>query len=319
MIILRKLIELVALCFILLTLTNVQGQIIKVTLLGTGTPLPVMERFGPSILIEAGEQKFLFDAGRGSLQRLMQINVKYREIQGVFFTHLHSDHVVGFPDLWLTGWLTGQRETPLLVWGPEGTKRMVSNLEKAFEFDIKFRISDDKASPNGVVIKAKDIKEGVVYEKDGVKITAFEVDHAPVKPAFGYRIDYAGRSVVLSGDTRRSENLIRYSKGVDLLIHEVASPDALARLKRPVERDKAIIAHHTTPEQAAEIFSLVKPKMAVYSHIVPSTATEQDIIPLTRKNYTGAVELGEDLMVIEVGEKIEIRRPVAKTNQNTLK
>lgn len=311
MIIFHKLIEF-ALCFIFLAFTNVQGQIIKVTLLGTGTPQPVMERFGPSILIEAGEQKFLFDAGRGTLQRLTQINVKYREIQGVFFTHLHSDHVVGFPDLWLTGWLTGQRIAPLQVWGPEGTKEMMSNLEKAFEFDIKIRISDDKASPDGVVIQAVDIKEGVVYEKNGVKVTAFEVDHAPVKPAFGYRIDYSGRSVVLSGDTRFSENLIRYSKGVDLLIHEVVSPETIGLMKYPPERAKAIVGHHTTPEQAGKIFSLVKPRMAIFSHIVPPTATEQDILPLTRKNYAGAVELGEDLMVIEVGDKIEIRRPSAK-------
>jgi ribonuclease Z len=313
MIIFRKLIQF-ALCFIFLAVVNVQGQIIKVTLLGTGTPLPVMERFGPSILIEAGEQKFLFDAGRGALQRLTQTNVKYREIQGVFFTHLHSDHVVGFPDLWLTGWLTGQRVTPLKVWGPKGTKQMMANLEKAFEFDIKIRISDDKASPDGILIKAEDIEESVVYEKNGVKVTAFEVDHKPIKPAFGYRIDYMGRSVVLSGDTRYSENLIRYSKGVDLLIHEVVSPETIARMKYPTERAKAIIGHHTTPEQAGEIFSLVKPRMAVYSHIVPSTATEQDIIPLTRKNYAGAVELGEDLMVIEVGENIKISRPTAKTN-----
>jgi len=318
MITLRKLIEF-ALCVLLLVLGNVQGQIIKVTLLGTGTPLPVMDRFGPSILIEAGEQKFIFDAGRGALQRLMQINVKYSDVQGVFFTHLHSDHTVGFPDLWLTGWLTNLRETPLQVWGPKGTRAMTANLERAFEFDIKFRISDDKAPPEGVVIRAVDIKEGVVYEKNGVKITAFEVDHAPVKPAFGYRIDYAGRSVVLSGDTRYSENLIRYSKGVDLLIHEVASPEALARLKRSADHDKTIIAHHTTPEQAAQIFSLTKPRMAIYSHIVPPTATVQDIISLTRKTYAGAVELGEDLMVIEVGEQIQIRRPAAGTNQNTFK
>jgi ribonuclease Z len=309
----RKLVEF-ALCFFLLVLINIQGQVIKVTILGTGTPLPVMDRFGPSILIEAGDRKLIFDAGRGVLQRLTQTNVKYKDIQGVFFTHLHSDHVVGFPDLWLTGWLTGLRETPLLVWGPKGTKRMVSNLEKAFAFDIRFRISDDKAAPDGAVIEAADIKEGVVYENNGVKITAFEVDHTPVKPAFGYRIDYAGHSVALSGDTRYSENLIRYAKGVDLLIHEVASPEALARLKRSAERDKGIVAHHTTPEQAAKIFSLVKPRMAIYSHIVPPTATEQDIIPLTQKIYDGAVELGEDLMVIEVGEKIEIRRPSAKIN-----
>ncbi len=313
MIVSRRLIEF-ALCFIFLALTNVQGQTIKVTLLGTGSPLPVMERFGPSILVEAGEQKFIFDAGRGALQRLRQADVGYKDIQGVFFTHLHSDHVVGFPDLWLTGWLTGQRSAPLLVWGPAGTKNMVSNLEKAFEFDIKARISDDKASPAGVVIKIEEIKEGIVFEKNGVKITAFDVDHAPVKPAFGYRIDYARRSVVLSGDTRYSENLIRHSKGVDLLIHEVVSPDTLARAKLPAEVIKAIIGHHTTPERAGEIFSLVKPRMAIISHIVQPTATEQDVIPLTKKNYTGALELGEDLMVIEVGEKIEIRRPSAKPN-----
>jgi ribonuclease Z len=313
MIIFRRLIEF-ALCLTFLALNNVQGQTIKVTLLGTGSPLPVMERFGPSILVEAGGQKFLFDAGRGALQRLRQADVKYKEIQGVFFTHLHSDHVVGFPDLWLTGWLTGQRTTPLLVWGPKGTKQMMSNLEKAFEFDIKARISDDTGAPVGVVIIAEEIKEGVAFEKYGVKITAFDVDHGRVRPAFGYRIDYAGRSIVLSGDTRYSENLIRYSKGVDLLIYEVVSPEVLARMNFPAKLAKTIIEYHTTPEQAGEIFSLVKPRMAIFSHIIQPIANEQDIIPPTRKTYTGAVELGEDLMVIEVGEKIEIRKPSAKTN-----
>jgi len=297
-----------ALCFICIALSNIQGQTIKVTLLGTGSPVPVMERFGPSILVEAGEQKFLFDAGRGALQRLTQCKVKYKDIHGVFFTHLHSDHVVGFPDLWLTGWLTGQRVAPLLVWGPVGTKKMTGNLEEAFEFDIKARISDNTGSSNGVAIKAEDIKEGVIFERNGVKITAFDVDHGRVKPALGYRIDYAGRSVVLSGDTRRSENLIRYSKGVDLLIHEVVSPEVLARLNFPAELSKTIIDYHTTPEQAAEIFSVVKPRMAVFSHIIQPAATEKDILPLVRKTYAGAVELGEDLMVIDVGEKIEVHR-----------
>lgn len=300
-------------CFIFLASINVQGQIIKVTLLGTGSPPPVMQRFGPSILIETGEQKFLFDVGRGALQRLTEIKFNYREIQGVFFTHLHSDHVVGFPDLWLTGWLTGQRVTPLQVWGPKGTKGMMSHLEKAFKIDIESRHSD-KASPEGVVIKAEDIRQGVVYEKNGVKITAFEVDHKPFKQAFGYRIDYSGRSVVLSGDTTFSENLIRYSKGVDLLIQEVVSPESLARLKFPDELAKAIIAKHTTPAQAGEIFSRIAPRMAIFSHIILPTVTEQDILPLVRKNYDGALELGDDLMVIEVGDKIGIRRHSAKTN-----
>ena len=103
------------------SLGTASAQDIRVTLLGTGTPAPVMNRFGPSILVEAGEQKFLFDAGRGAMQRLTQIRVGWKDVTGVFLTHLHSDHVVGFPDLWLTGWLFGERAVPLRVWGPRGT------------------------------------------------------------------------------------------------------------------------------------------------------------------------------------------------------
>jgi ribonuclease Z len=141
-----------------------------------------------------------------------------------------------------------------------------------------------------------------------VKITVFEVDHKPIKPAFGYRIDYAGRSVVLSGDTAVSENLIRHARSADLLIHEVASPEAMRRAGIPPGRIAQILAQHVTPEQAGEIFSKAKPRYAVYSHIVPPAATESDLIVPTRKSYAGPLELGEDLMVIDVGEKIEVRK-----------
>jgi ribonuclease Z len=286
-----------------------RGQELRVTLLGTGTPAPVMNRFGPSILVEAGGQKFLFDAGRGALQRLVQSQVSWRDVNGVFLTHLHSDHVVGFPDLWLTGWLTSNRDTPLLVWGPKGTTKMMSLLAQAYEYDIQIRQFDEHASPEGVVIRATDIAEGFAYEKNGVKIVAFDVDHAPVQPAFGYRIDYAGRSVVLSGDTRVSENLIRHAEGVDLLVHEVVAPETYHRGGERPEQAKIIIAHHTTAEQAGEVFSRVKPRLAVYSHIGRPSATEQDLIPPTRKTYAGPLEVGEDLMVIEVGDEIKVRRP----------
>jgi len=186
---------------------------------------------------------------------------------------------------------------------------MMLHLEQAYEYDIRIRLYDDRASPDGVVILAEDVAGGFVYEKNGVKITAFEVDHTPVRPAFGYRIDYAGRSVVLSGDTRVSENLIRHAQGVDLLVHEVASPETFQRAGSPPERAKSVVAHHVTPEQAGEVFSRTKPKLAVYSHIVLPTATEQDLIPPTRKTYAGPLELGEDLMVMEVGEKVVVRRP----------
>lgn len=284
------------------------AQEIKVTLLGTGSPPPIISRFGPSILVEAGERKFLFDTGRGAIQRLNQLNVKWQDIDGVFFTHLHSDHVVGFPDAWLTGWLVNPgRNRPLRVWGPLGTQNMMTHLSQAFEFDIKFRISDDKAPPNGAVITTTEIPPDFVYEQSGVKITAIKVDHAPVEPAYGYRIDFGGRSVVLSGDTRLSENLQHYAMGVDLLVHEVVAPATFAGA-RP-ERVQSVVAHHVTPEQAGEVFDKTKPKLAVYSHIVQPTATAEDLIQATRKTYQGPLEVGEDLMVIVVGEDVVVNRP----------
>jgi ribonuclease Z len=285
------------------------GQEIRVTLLGTGSPPPVMNRFGPSILVEAGDKKFLFDAGRGAIQRIAQIKVRWQDVDGVFFTHLHSDHVVGFPDVWLTGWLLGLRNRALEVWGPPGTEDMVTHLRQAFEFDIRFRISDDKAPPGGAVINAHDVSPGFSYEQNGVKVTAIKVDHAPVEPAYGYRIDYGGRSVVLSGDTRISENLIHAAEGVDLLVHEVASPETFQRSGFDPERTKTIVAHHVTPEQAGEVFERTKPRLAVYSHLVLPTATADDLVPATRKIYAGPLEVGEDLMVIEVGKDVTVRRP----------
>jgi ribonuclease Z len=286
------------------------AQDMKLTLLGTGSPPPVMNRFGPSILVEAGDRKFLFDVGRGAMQRLTQTKTRWQDVDGVFFTHLHSDHVVGFPDVWLTGWLVSAgRNRPLEVWGPPGTEKMVSHLVQAFEFDIGFRISDDKARPEGVVINAHNVNPGVAYEQSGVKITAIKVDHAPVEPAYGYRIDYNGRSVVLSGDTRSSETLIRAAEGVDLLVHEVVSPETFYRAGINPERTKSVIAHHVTPEQAGEVFARTKPKLAVYSHMVQPTATSDDLIPGTRKTYDGPLEVGEDLMVIEVGKDVVVRRP----------
>lgn len=287
-----------------------QGQQFRVTLLGTGCPPAVMNRFGPSILVEAGQQKFVFDAGRGALQRLTELGVRWADVEGVFLTHLHSDHVVGFPDLWLTGWLlVPGRNVPLNVWGPRGTASMMEHLQQAYEYDVRIRIENDGASRQGVSIVTKEIGEGVVYDRGGVTVTAFEVDHAPVTPAFGYRIDFGGRSVVLSGDTRVSENLVRHAQGVDLLVHEVFVPATLERAGVPPARAKNIIALHLTPEQAGEVFTRVKPKLAVYSHICMPSATDDDLLPATRKTYGGPLQVGEDLMRFEVGDSVLVRKP----------
>jgi ribonuclease Z len=284
------------------------SQNLKVTLLGTGYPRPVMERFGPSILVEGGKEKLLFDCGRGAAQRLYQLKVPFPEVTALFLTHLHSDHIVGIPDFYLTGWIFG-RSTPLRVWGPAGTTEMMSHLEQAYQFDIHVRRDvDEKLPAQGVVVVTKDIEQGVVYQNDDLKVTAFTVDHAPIKPALGYRVDYAGHSVVLSGDTRFSENLIQFAQGTDVLIHEVLDPEAYRASDSlyTEEQKQRVIDHHTTPEQAGTVFSRVKPKLAVYSHVVPFDAP--DLAAHTRKTYSGPLEVGEDLMSIEIGDKVVVHR-----------
>lgn len=283
--------------------SQVNAPVIKVTLLGTGTPDPIMERFGPSILVQAGSETLLFDAGRGCLQRLSQLDLAYDKITGLFLTHLHSDHIVGLPDLWLTGWLISQRATPLKVFGPTGTAEMIMYLQKAYAYDIKIRIAgNDKLPEEGGKLLVTENKEGVVYENNGVKVIAFLVDHPPVIPAYGYRIEYKGHSVVLSGDTRYSENLIKFAKGTDLLVHEVViAPDTLSK-SDPIYH---IVAHHTTPEQAAKVFNAVKPKLAAYSHIANLYGTnEQEILRRTKENYSGPIIMGQDLMSFSISDSV---------------
>jgi ribonuclease Z len=285
---------------------------IKVTLLGTGSgPLVRLNRYQTTTLVEAGGEKLLFDCGRGVLIRMVQAKIPIDTVTKLFITHLHSDHVVDVADLLLTPWSArSPRKVPLEVWGPTGTEAMMDHLQKAFAYDIHVRRDvDEKFSPEGIKVLSHDIQQGIVYEKNGVKVTAFLVDHGPVKPAFGYRVDYAGHSIALSGDTRFSENLIQFSKGVDVLIHEGLDPDVFRSLASSFTQQQkdSIISHHTTAEQAGEIFARVKPRLAVYSHIEGSPS----LITKARKNYSGPLEMGEDLMVIEIGDKVEVRRPPA--------
>ena len=203
------------------------GSDFRATLLGTGVPTPRPDRFGPCTLIEAGDQKLLIDAGRGATIRLYQIGVPNGQIDALFLTHYHSDHTVGIPDLWLTGWLQSRfatRRAPFRVIGPVGANTLMSHLEKAYTLDINIRIEDEKLPPESAAILVEEFdNDGIVYEKNGVRVIAFEVDHGDViKPAYGYRIEYGGRAVVISGDTRYNDNVVKYGAGADLLIHEVA-------------------------------------------------------------------------------------------------
>jgi ribonuclease Z len=280
----------------------------RVTLLGTGAPPPRLDRFGPSTLVEVGGKKFIFDAGRGAMQRLHQLGIPFADITGMFLTHHHSDHLVGFPDLWLTGWIGrpwGKRTVPLPVWGPQGTRQMMEHLPKAFHVDIRVRSKSYTA--DGVQLLAREIGEGWVLEESGVKISAFEVDHGGEElPAFGYRIDYRGRSAVLSGDTTFNANLIEHARGADLLVHEVTL--AAGSVAESPQQLKRIAGNHTTSEQAGEVFARAQPKLAVYNHLLLfGGAHAEDLIPATRKKYAGPLMVGEDLLQIDIGEKVEAR------------
>ena len=215
----------------------------RVTLLGTGVPIPSPDRFGPATLIEAGDQKLLIDAGRGAAIRLYQLGVPIGRIDALLLTHYHSDHTSGIPDVWLTGWLQshfGTRTKPFRVIGPVGAKVLMENLERAYALDIKIRIADEKLPPEGVAVEVEEFdRDGVIFEKNGVKVIAFEVDHGDViKPAYGYRIEYAGRVAVISGDTRYNANVIKYGAGADLLVHEVACarPELMQERLHPAHR-----------------------------------------------------------------------------------
>ena len=282
---------------------------LKVVLLGTaGGPVSNARRMGISTLVLAGREKFLFDCGRGLTTAMATLEINPVDVTKVFLTHLHSDHVVALPELYLFPWAQG-RNTALQVWGPNGTRSMMKHLEDAFAFDIHIRRDvDEKFSAEGIKVSTTDIREGVVYEANGVKITAFLVDHGPVKPAFGYRVDYRGHSVVMSGDTKPSDNLVKFSQGVDVLIHELGRSKQDPNL---VGQARNIANHHTDGTEAGRLFQRVKPKLAVFSHynVIPVPT-----LALVRESYAGPVEFAEDLMTIEIGDTITVHR-FARSNK----
>jgi ribonuclease Z len=287
---------------------------LKIVLLGTGVGPPVnLKQYGAATLIEAGNMRLLFDCGRGATLRLAQMGIPHGSISRLFLTHLHSDHVIQIPDLLLTGWVGGGRRAPLQVWGPPGTSSMMDHMLKAFDFDIHMRRDIDEHAPaEGIKVISHDITPGVVLDQDGIKVTAFLVDHSPVKPAFGYRIDYGGRAVVLSGDTRVSENLVQHARSVDVLVHEVLDEETVRNwFPTNAVLAASILAKHTTPEQAGEIFTRVKPRLAVYSHAPAS----DNVIAETRKSYAGPLQGAEDMLTIEIGATIEVRHFASRTRQ----
>ena len=290
---------------------------IKLTFIGTGAPRPSEQRYGASIMVEAGGHRFLVDAGPGARERIFQAGgfAALTGIDTIFATHLHYDHIADIDDVWIVGWMYG-RKVPLHVYGPAGMSNTVDGLRKAFGWDIRYR-EIVGIPPAGDQIIATDVRPGVIYDKDGIKFTAFDVAHMPIDPrtgkvgdlggqTLGFRLDYKGHSVVFSGDQRDlpGSDLEKIGKGADVVIHEVQVPSPGNTPE--ATRANVSLTVHSSPEQAGHAFTVTRPRLAVYSHIIPPQTTGADLEKLTRPFYAGPLLTAEDLMTITIGNTITV-------------
>lgn len=262
-------------------------------LLGTGFPRPDPERAGPATAIVYGEKLFLVDAGRGVTMRLAATGIPLRSLRVVFLTHLHSDHTGGLPDIFATSWIFG-RHSPLQLYGPPGIAELGEAMVRYFAADVAMRRQTEGHPAKGMTVSPRVLREGIVYEAEGLRVTAFAVDHRPVEPAFGFRFDAAGKSIVISGDTAPSDNLVRHARGADALIHEVYLPEHFDRVVTP-EVAARLKRYHTSAEEAGEIARRAEVKLLVLTHVIPSNG-EAEIVRRAGKQYRGPIVVGRDLM-----------------------
>lgn len=257
-------------------------------LCGSGSPLPDPNHAGPCVAVLAGNDAFVFDAGSGSVRKLLRMGFPIGKLRAVFLTHLHSDHIDGLGELLLQSWIGGSRATPTPVYGPEGTDRVVNGLREAYAIDEGFRIAHHGtkvANPSGYsgeahILSLPDGPSGMApaWQGDGVKITVIRVHHDPVKPAFGYRIDYKGRAITLSGDTTYSPTLAEAAKGSDVVFHEAMNMGMVRQMGAVLtKRGQAYTAqimhdiqgYHSSPEDAARVAQQAGAKLLVLYHLVP--------------------------------------------------
>ncbi len=294
-----------------------------VALCGTGSPLPNPNRAGPCNLVIAGKRIYVVDIGEGGARNINLMSLSLGRIEGIFLTHFHSDHTDGLGPLMLGRWTSGTATSPLPIHGPDGVDQLVAGYNAAYAIDNGYRVGHHGPAivpPSGAGAIATsfalpDVSKGdtiVILQQDGLKVTAIRVDHGPVKPAVGYRFDYKGRSIVISGDTSKSASLIAASKGVDLLIHEAIAPKLVklmtARLEASGQRNlgqitRDILNYHTTPEEAAEVAQAAGVKQLVLSHIVPSIPSSffyPAFLGDAKTRFKGPLVVGEDGMLFSL-------------------
>jgi len=287
---------------------------IHVFVCGAGAPMPTMNA-GPCTAVIAGDRAFIFDTGSGSPRKLGLTSFPMDTVDGIFLTHLHSDHIDSLGEMLLLAWIGGSREAPLPVYGPAGTSEVVNAFNAAYRIDSGFRVEhhgEEVANPTGHGGAPTEIAPGVVYDEGGVKITAMAVPHEPVEPAFGYRIDYKDRSVTISGDTAFSEAFANFSKGVDLMIHEGLQPDMVIAMRDVMKQNDLqaqakimddILNYHTSPEDAARVAQIAGVDELIITHIIPPLPVkllESLFLGDARENFDGKIHLAKDGMLFSL-------------------
>ena len=273
----------------------------RAILLGTGAPQPNPKRRGPSTLVTlGGSTHFLVDAGSGVGVQMVQAGLRPYDWPPVFITHHHSDHTIDLGHLLITRWIVGQN-TPFEVYGPAGTRRQMDKLLDYLHWDIEVRRGHmiDREPP---AVRVTEIEEGKILDRDGMQISAFLVEHDPVKPAFGYRFDGEGRSLVISGDTRPCENLMKWSHGVDVLIHECCE---MARTSwtpgcgwpTVEEKIRDLASYHTQPDEIGRVADGARPKRLVMTHLMPGSEPGE-LKGAAEKYFRGPVVVGDDLLEV---------------------
>jgi ribonuclease Z len=305
---------------------------LNIVLCGSGSPMPDPKRAGPCVAVVAGGRIVVIDVGSGAVRNFPQLGLPPGRVEALLLTHFHSDHIDGLGELMLQRWAGGARDTPLPVHGPAGVEPIVEGFNLAYGHDFGYRVAHHGAAvipPSGAGARAQaftmpgDGESRVVLDDDGLKITAFSVTHAPVEPAVGYRIDYRGRSAVISGDTIKSDNLARYAQDVDLLVHEALAVhlvDVITAGARAADAGHMaqitldIHDYHATPVQAAELAQAVRAKHLLYYHIVPALPLrrlEKLFVQGVAEVYDGPVTVGRDgtwIQLPEAGSDVRLRR-----------
>jgi ribonuclease Z len=288
---------------------------LHVGLCGAGSPFPDDRRSGPCTAVVAGRRLFIFDSGSGAGRNIARMRLNAGQIEALFFTHYHSDHIDGLGELMLQRWIQRTARQPLPVYGPAGLEKVLQGFIDAYTLDKGYRTAhhgEAVAPSDGFGGTARsfelpaDSGRKVLFAEPDLEIVAFAVEHGPIHPAVGYRIRYKDRSVVISGDTSKSAAVAREAKGVDLLVHEALSPQLLALLEQGFSQAGRqslarimhdVLNYHTTPEEAAEIAQAAGVKALVFNHIVPPlplSGLDAAFLQRAGQIYTGPLRIGID-------------------------